>query len=123
MSEVGTTLVGLIGHTGVKWFSLLLNLPRSLHLRYRMSSPDHQTKRVVLVGKLGKNLGMRIALVTMNPMIIFKRWKLSRQVSLSRSLYRDMPTIISLLETYKLAAPLHSIMDCYFFLLEIEHLP
>ena len=40
-----------------------------------------------------------------------------------RSLYRGMPTIVSLLVTCKLTAPLHSIMDCYFPLLEMEHTP
>ena len=42
---------------------------------------------------------------------------------MSRSLYRDMPTIVSILATCKLTAPLHSIMDCYFSPLETEHQP
>ena len=41
--------------------------------------------------------------------------------TMSRSLYRDIPTIVSILATYKLTAPLHSIMDCYFPPLEMEH--
>ena len=43
--------------------------------------------------------------------------------ALSRSPYRDIPTIVSPLATCELTAPLHSIMDCYSSLLEMEHLP
>ena len=42
---------------------------------------------------------------------------------MSRWLYRDMLTIVPLLVNCKSTAPLHAIMDCYFFLLEMEHLP
>ena len=40
-----------------------------------------------------------------------------------RPLYRDMPTIVSLLATCKLIAPLRSKMGRYFPLMELEHLP
>ena len=40
-----------------------------------------------------------------------------------RSLYGYMSTIVSILSTCKLTVPLHPIMDCYFPLLEMEHLP
>ena len=43
--------------------------------------------------------------------------------TMSRSLYRDIPTIVSLPVTCKLTAPLRSIIHCYFSLLEMEHLP
>ena len=43
--------------------------------------------------------------------------------TMSLSLYRDIPTMVSLLATCKLIAFLPSIMDCYFSLLEMGHTP
>ena len=123
MSEVVTTLAGLKRSYRNKIVFSSSEPASQSKLRCRISLPDHETDWVVMMRKPGKNLGTRIAFVIMNPMIIFKLWNLSRQVSLSRSLYRDMPTIVPLLVTCKLTAPLHAIMDCYFPLLEMEHLP
>ena len=123
MSEVGTTLVGLnMSYRNKMVFSSSEPAPHSKPKMQnvitgssdRLGSTDEET---------GEEFRHENCISDNESHDNIQTMEIESTSTMSRSLYRDIPTIVSLPVTCKLTAPLRSIIHCYFSLLEMEHLP
>ena len=76
-----------------------------------------------IAGEIGEELRYENCIGDNEPYDNIQTMEIESKSVMSRSLYRNLPTIVSILATCKLTVPLHPIMDCYFSFLEMEHQP
>ena len=123
MSEAGSTLVGLNRSYRNK---MVFSSPESTS----QSKPKMQNVIARLSDRLGSNdeetggeLRHEDCISDDKSYDNIQTMEIESTSLMSRSLHRDIPTIVSLLANCKLTVPFHSIAGYYFSFLEMDHLP